>query len=349
MKAFEKNNALNISDVISLLRFPLAVFVVFIHVEGAYFHFENLSTPTYLITHFFSNIVCKVAVPTFYFISGYLFFLNIKDLNKIVYRSKLTSRVKSLLVPYLAWNTIAFLLFLFVTSLGIGCFRTHFTISDNFIMNIIHIYGYIYSWGWQNALGWSVNHFVPIDGPLWFIRDLMIVVLFTPIINKMIRKFDYYVLIVLFLILVLLQYPTFIAIFYFSLGSYFSIKIMDPLEFYYRNKYLLWIIMLILIIPSFRYGSFYKQVMLLPYVIITIGCARYIGCSLAFKLKALSRYSFSVYCTHLIISMPIIVKCLEQICPPQVVYYFICGIGSVCLSMILYHILRPINKWFKIV
>lgn len=315
MKAFEKNNALNISDVISLLRFPLAVFVVFIHVEGAYFHFENLSTPAYLITHFFSNIVCKVAVPTFYFISGFLFFYNIKDLDKNVYRSKLRSRVKSIFVPYLAWNTIAFLIFLFATSLGIGCFRTHFTISDNFIMNVIHIYGYIYSWGWQNALGWSVNHFVPIDGPLWFIRDLMIVVLFTPIINKMIRKFDYYVLIVLFLILVLLQYPTFIAIFYFSLGSYFSIKQIDPLDFYCRNKWLLWIIMLILIIPSFRYGSvsIYKQVMLLPYVIITIGCARYIGRSFAIKLKTLSLHILYPHNNNNANNC----ICLEQFFPPS--------------------------------
>lgn len=75
------------SQTIDWLRFPLAVAVVFIHSFGIKEYTLpslNISSLTgmdvyNLIRICFSNVLTHVAVPTFYLISGFLFFLGLKE------------------------------------------------------------------------------------------------------------------------------------------------------------------------------------------------------------------------------------------------------------------------------
>jgi len=92
-----------------------------------------------------SETMVKVAMPTFFVMSGYLFFVNVTEWNAKTYWSKLRRRVKKLLIPYIIWN-IAMAVKLQTFSLSI------------FIE--------------------------PANMPLWFLRDLMIVSLLTPIIYR---------------------------------------------------------------------------------------------------------------------------------------------------------------------
>ena len=70
------------SNIISFLRFPLAVMVVFIHCFGAGecrigdIHWDAFSAwNAYdIIRVAMKNIICQVAVPAFFLMSGYLFF-----------------------------------------------------------------------------------------------------------------------------------------------------------------------------------------------------------------------------------------------------------------------------------
>lgn len=72
------------SSVIDWLRFPLAIAVVFIHSFGAYpFDLDTLHSGPFTgmsiynwIRICFSHVFTHIAVPTFYVISGYLFFCN---------------------------------------------------------------------------------------------------------------------------------------------------------------------------------------------------------------------------------------------------------------------------------
>lgn len=62
--------------------------------------------PIYHTTSFFiSRILASVAVPLFFFISGYLFFFR-TTFSVDVYKKKLKSRIKTLLIPYLFWNFV---------------------------------------------------------------------------------------------------------------------------------------------------------------------------------------------------------------------------------------------------
>ena len=105
-----------ISVLITTLRLPLMICVVFIHSE--------LKEPTSSVVlsfaqSWFSRILPTVAVPLFFFFSGYLFFVGINRegrnrLNLNILLNKLKKRFRTLLIPYLIWNTIVILAFGFL-------------------------------------------------------------------------------------------------------------------------------------------------------------------------------------------------------------------------------------------
>lgn len=81
------------------------------------------------------------------------------------------------------------------------------------------------------------NKTYPVDYPLWFLRDLMIVVLCTPLVNKLIKNFRYnYIIlvgVVWFLANILswgrlAQFAS--AFFFFSFGAYMSINKKDIIQ-----------------------------------------------------------------------------------------------------------------------
>ena len=105
-------------QVISFLRFPLIVAVVFIHSNSGNVVFNGLLATTNInffvyeeVRYYISEIVARIAVPTFYFISGFLFWEKTDCFNIGVYMKKLKKRCRSLLIPYLFWNLVAILLF----------------------------------------------------------------------------------------------------------------------------------------------------------------------------------------------------------------------------------------------
>lgn len=106
--------------VFDWLRFPLIVGVVFIHCFGEPFDYESINFSHLTGIDYYnlfrvsiSHVLTHVCVPTFYLISGYLFFIGLEKWNWNNYLNKLRKRVRSLLVPFLIWNTIYILLTLF--------------------------------------------------------------------------------------------------------------------------------------------------------------------------------------------------------------------------------------------
>lgn len=97
-----------LSDKLKVLSFISIVFVVYIHTfyaEGQ--SFAHLT----FVEDVVGNGIARMAVPLFYLISGYLLFLNLDSFSSCW--KKMTKRVRTLLVPYLLTNTLAFLFFAF--------------------------------------------------------------------------------------------------------------------------------------------------------------------------------------------------------------------------------------------
>lgn len=126
----------------------------------------------------FSQGFSRIAVPLFFLISGYLFFLNIKEGSLIEFLLKYKSRFKSLVIPYLFWTVYSCLLYFFLQSIPvIGVFFTkdlviNYSLSD-----------------WFRAIFIS-----PIAFQFWFIQDLIVLVLITPLLYRLIKYFNYYIL-----------------------------------------------------------------------------------------------------------------------------------------------------------
>lgn len=149
----------------ALLSFIAAIFIVAIHnsATGQYTGSPDLFTN---LTWFYRNITAytlgAVAVPLFFFISGITMFRNYQPK---MYFQKLRSRAKTLLTPYLIWNTIGLMVAIlcFITPLSsLISGRESFSFSFENIFQGIFLYKYNFQF--------------------WFLYDLIIYVLLTPII-----------------------------------------------------------------------------------------------------------------------------------------------------------------------
>ena len=104
-----------LSNTIDFLRFPLIIAVVFIHCDpapmviGGKELVEKNTYPIYsLLRWIVSEEVAKIAVPLFFFISGFLFFYRSPSLTISDYVKKLKKRARTLLIPYILWNIFTF-------------------------------------------------------------------------------------------------------------------------------------------------------------------------------------------------------------------------------------------------
>lgn len=210
------------SKLIAFMRFPLIIGVVFIHAfgdltmngvtSGALSQFPINDSIQYII----SRIIAGTCVPAFLFIAGYLFFLN----SNTSYVQKIKKRAKTLLVPYLFWNGLILLLYAIVQR--IPPIATLFSGNHKLICDYSAI-DYIKAF-------WALEESDPIVGPLWFVRNLMVLCLLTPIIKVYItylKKFGIYILgaIWLFKLPIGIGFPGFneTSLFFFAFGAYYSI------------------------------------------------------------------------------------------------------------------------------
>lgn len=149
------------SHTIYFLRFVLIVAVVFSHArlrevgegpEGSYSLF------VYLFTSVFERL------PALVLFSGYLFFRS--GFSARIYGKKLKSRVRSLLVPYAFWNVAVLLFTLFL---------------QWFQLRIGEQPGGTCVWDYTAHDWWMAFWGGPIAKQFWFIRNLMVLMLFSPV------------------------------------------------------------------------------------------------------------------------------------------------------------------------
>lgn len=225
-----------LSKTLDYVRFPLIVGVVCIH-----FNISADSTWTFngvdwtvhpmwynCIITLFSKVLTDFAVPLFYVIAGYFFFykgVGIQPTFTIPdYVHKIGKRIKTLLVPFFVWN-ILFLLAQVISALinnvdiVFSCKSILLTFWDATISPVVPAYGFLLGGG------------SPIDPPLWFVRDLFLIMLTTPLIYYSVKKIHFFFPLACFVVWMgiwCLHIPMLSqglkAFFFFSIGCYFSIE-----------------------------------------------------------------------------------------------------------------------------
>lgn len=221
-----------LSDIFRWLRFPLAVMIVMKHyytpdISAEYFCGLTGSDYTiyYYVGKFFSDVFTSMMVPIFFFMSGYLYFVNVdikKGVGRDVWKAKTRSRIKTLLVPYLCWNLLV-LIFFAITQYLSG--NSEVMAKDGY--KLVADYQFI---DYIKAFVALDSTTLPIDGPLWFIRNLFIIAVFlTPLLgflfskNKNLTIFILLVAYFVFRISDIMEYSM-SSLFFFSLGGYMSIR-----------------------------------------------------------------------------------------------------------------------------
>jgi len=209
-----------LSHRLGVLRFPLIIGIVFIHNFGNSVAMADgkLGTVQHsgfadFIENLLSNGLARTAVPLFFLMSGYLFFYGF-EWDTEHYLKKLRSRAKSLLLPFLFWN--ALMLVAMAIAQSIPALSTFF--SGRFILPIAE-----YRWIDYPAALFGIGR-PPISYQFWFIRDLMLLVVATPLIhqvNKRIPALALASLACLWLSGIGLNFiPSTEAVLFFCLGSY---------------------------------------------------------------------------------------------------------------------------------
>lgn len=288
------------SKVISFLRFPLCAAVVLIHIN---INTENCSThPLYDSVHYlFAQILARVAVPLFFMFSGFLFFYKSEKLHFSDYKGKLTKRIRTLLIPYLFWNFTIILYYLLGRMLGLG---SEYGSGFGFIDWLKPF--------WNNypveTNGEGIASY-PICVPFWYIRDLMVTVLLSPIIYYLTKKCRFYFVIALAMLWITNYWPlitglNITAIFFFSLGAYCSIFKKNFAELLKPHTLLLGVAYLLTIIPVLiaqdaNFNLLRRVGILLGMAFIVSLAARYISNGYWGTDRFLSESSFFIFAFHM--------------------------------------------------
>ena len=247
-----------LSQRIDFIRFPLIVGVVFIHANVIAVNFADGSSginqmgklPTF-VRDYFSNVLFRVAVPLFFIISGYLFFITYRN-TWSGYVSKIRSRIKTLLIPILFWNILT----LCIMALAQSIPATSVLFSgDKSPISSYSVFDYF------NAI-FGLNQ-LPVAGQFWFIRDLFVMVLFTPLIYVMIRWIPFIVIPGLlacwYFYFWPLPFPTIPAVTFFVIGGYLGLKEFNFCSLDRYGKFLLPVYICISLVDLLTKGEAYNN------------------------------------------------------------------------------------------
>ena len=97
------------------MKFFLMLLVVILHTTAATYPYLHAPDQSYGLMLHYLNTLTLIAVPGFFFISGYLFHGE-ESLTFKAYTGKLKSRFRTLLIPYVVWNIIVLMVFFLVQS-----------------------------------------------------------------------------------------------------------------------------------------------------------------------------------------------------------------------------------------
>lgn len=334
------SNNISQYEVIRQLRFPMIVLVTFAHSYGKVEEgFSLLASDwnTYeFLKLFVSQTLVKVAVPVFFIMSGYLFFANVDKWDVVTYKKKVLRRIKTLLLPYLIWNL------LMAVKL------------KTFSMSMF--------WAYWDSAGKQIDLFgheqlmmAPANMPLWFLRDLMVVSLITPIIYILVRRLGYWLMAVL-TVLYLSGVCAFIpglsayAVFFFTLGAFLSIRKMDLVENFKRFEW-----------PAYGFSIILGVAMMITYSTSVFSslmlCFRLTGAIAVFCLatRILSSTNrclpslvcesvYFIYLAHYVFFFSFIDTAFFTICETSIsalsIHYLLCPLIKVVIFVGVYFIYR---------
>lgn len=341
-KSIDATSGSELSKVISFLRFPLIVAVAYIHCEPISLAHSAIGGGE-LLYIFVREILAGAAVPLFFIISGYLFFLN-GDFSVSTYVAKLKKRIKTLLAPYILWNLIYWGIFVIKAKLMPGD-ASEESLTDLSPVEFLQMF-------WNLRSG-----FYPMCAQFWFLRDLMVVMIFSPIIYIAIKYCNYLIVGVLGLLWIAgfdwdITGLSISAFFFFSIGSYLAIRkinVIDSISIVKPWCYYIYPLLCLLALYIWNepgYTQFRSLCTLVEiFCIVNIVC-HCIKTTLWKTINFLSDSSFFIYAYHQIV-LAVMVKYLVSALSPindfkLIIIFLTAPVVVILVGLLIYNYMRKI-------
>lgn len=310
--ATTKSKDVLLSHTINNIRIPLMLCVVLSHCMLANAQ-DDLFSYLQILS---SQVLLEPCVPLFFTMSAFLFFWRIEKFDFRLFKSKLVSRVHSLLVPYLLWNMLVIVFFAFMHK-----FLSGYINPEN-----------------QNVLDYSIKDFLmafwngsggfPINYPLWFLRNLIVMTACTPLFYIIAYKTGWYryaIMAGLAIAFFTISSNWIFTLFFYYVGVLIAKDRVFIYAFLDRIEGAKWINAIFLIIYSIVAFLFVKNkgenVFVVERILKLSGiytymliCIYWTKFGLRIK-KEYGAYSFFIYLYH---ALPLIIihKVMEMILPP---------------------------------
>lgn len=218
-----------LSRSIETLRFPLILLIICLHCYTSTSAVTRGHDTYFRLIYPISLWMGETGVPAFFFISGLLFFYSKKS-----YTQKVKSRFHTLLIPYLFFNGLILCLYLCSMFMGNSVMIMGKNLSDYSTTDYIRAF-------WDRGV-WDHGNGSPVLCPFWYIRNLMVLAILSPIIYYII-KYTKLLFPVFFGLLWINAHDsayTFQSLTMFSLGAYFPICDKNPIEIFdkYRGLFI---------------------------------------------------------------------------------------------------------------
>lgn len=346
------------SRTIDFLRFPLIVGVVFIHTDFSDIVMKGVKQISFvdypLFSHIFflfSKVIFEVCVPLFFFISGFLFFYKTAGFSMEIYLQKLKNRVRSLLVPYVFWNLLVILFLLLAQSFLSGSLVS----GRNKLITDYSLLDWLWSFWDTSQVNPHSEKSLPVNSPFWFIRDLIVVVLFSPIFYILIKKLRTYAVIILGLLWIFnpffyLPGLSTVSFFFFTAGAYFSINNknfvsgMRPMLSIAVPLYVLLVVAQLLFLNKSWWVDLYCAGMSIGLIATVSVVAHFIGKESWRTNRFLANSSFFIFAYHRL-PLVFVIKFLFKLLKPQsevllLFLYFFCPVIIIVFGLMIYSFLK---------
>ena len=204
---------------IIIFSFIMSVLVILVH---------SINNKT-IIENICSTELCQFAVPSFFIVSGFLFFINVD--NIYILKNKIIKRIYTLFIPYIMWNVIYYLVNVIVKN------NVTFSLNELYISAATHKYNPVY----------------------WYMEQLMYLTLLTPIIyillkNKYVSYISYFLILLIIFFNVDYIFVNYDALSYYLFGAIVSRLFNEKIISIINKNYLIYLSVVFAIITLIRYA-----------------------------------------------------------------------------------------------
>lgn len=325
------------SVLIEKLRFPLAVMVVFIHTGNRAFTDGGEWLRITL-----AKVIPAVAVPLFFLIAGYLFFQGLNYWHWKTWRDKLSRRVYSLLIPYLLWIGL-YVLYAYLHQSRLE--GEWLPLGNWFSGN-----GGLKMW-WDcivteetGPLGLATVSAHPYHRVLWFVRDLMVVNILSPLLHFCLRKCRGWFVLFLFVLYVFKIWPPLHSlgiscVFFYSWGAWLAQNKKSLAAWFGRWKKPAFVLSVAMFIPIVLLWENAHFVVLKPVWTIIWGMAFICLVGISKTEGRWASCTFFIYVTHSVVLSNIrqAFILLPSSPMPQAIVFLLTGTMTVLICVLVYY------------